>query len=255
MSLLQVAGIILLGQFLGYKELGIFTIFQLIFRLGITVLDPGMYVSIIQKAEYHPELILRQSKIQNLILLTGLIILLGFFIWESEYWSDNYLIVCLSLLLFTIIGRCSLYPSLLTHHLKQKEISLAQMTGATLEFIFLFSTIWSWDPVFVFCTGFVIRFSIYYLLCYLQFLKLQSHSGSSVDVDEHIRFSSYQVLNQGLGFVQGNFDTVLVGSVFGLTLLGPYHLASELSYLLFSKINPVFNKAIFPVLAKFRNDP
>ncbi|MBK9109270.1 MAG: oligosaccharide flippase family protein [Saprospiraceae bacterium] len=62
------------------------------------------------------------------------------------------------------------------------------------------------------------------------------------------------MINQGLSFIQGNFDTVLILAVFGLQTLGPYNFASELSYLLFSKINPIFNKVVFPILSKHQED-
>ena len=255
MSLLQLASIVLLGRFLGYKELGIYTIFQIIFRLAITLFEPGMFVSIIQKAGFNYKILRKEKKIQLLLVITGIVILCFFFGIEKNYLFNNTSIVVIGLLLFLLIGIFSQYTALLTKQLKQKEISLAQMIGSSLEFIFILSTIWFISPLLVFSGGLLLRFIVYYSMCWYYLRKVIIAEDQSASVEEHVHFSSYQVTNQGLSFVQGNFDTDLVGSVFGLSILGPYNFASEISYLLFSKINPVFNKAIFPILSKFQNQP
>jgi O-antigen/teichoic acid export membrane protein len=127
------------------------------------------------------------------------------------------------------------------------------MIGSSIEFVFILSAIWFVSPLLVFSCALLLRFLVYYILCWWYLRNTKIEEDTSISAKDHLQFSTYQVVNQGLSFVQGNFDTVLVGSVFGLSILGPYNFASEISYLLFSKINPVFNKAIFPVLSKFQN--
>lgn len=255
MSLLQVISIVLLGRFLGYKELGIYTIFQLIFRFAVSVFEPGMFVSIIQKAGFNRTILWKEKKIQYVLVSIGMVLLLCFFAIEKNYVANNASIVMISILLFALIGFFSHYPALLTRQLKQKEISIAQISGSTFEFIFIISSIWFISPLLVFSGGLFIRFIIYYAMCRYYLSNLSLNEDSSASIEEHVHFSGYQLVNQTLSFVQGNFDTVLVGSVFGLSVLGPYNFASEISYLLFSKINPIFNKAIFPVLSRFQDKP
>lgn len=255
MSLLQLAGIVLLGKFLGYKELGIYTIFQIIFRLGLALFEPGMFVSIIQKQGYNRHVLKKARFIQLIILLSCVIAFLVFFILQKNYLQENLFIVIISLLLFSFIAGFSQFAAILTGQLRQRELSIAQMTGATIEFLFIIICIWNFNPLIIFTCGILLRFVIYYALCRYYYNLSRPVEDPQASVEEHISYSTYQLVNQGLSFVQGNFDTVLVGSVFGLAVLGPYNFASEISYLLFSKINPVFNKAIFPVLAKFKEDP
>ncbi|MFZ1256789.1 MAG: oligosaccharide flippase family protein [Saprospiraceae bacterium] len=254
MSILQLISIVLLGQFLSYKELGIYTIFQIIFRLALALFEPGMFVSIIQKPGFTFKIVRKEQFIQWMLVILGLILIALFFIWESNYLMMNPIIVLNSLLLFIIIGGFSYYASILSHYLKQKQVSISQMAGASCEFIFIVSTIWYFSPLIVFSIGLLIRFSVYYFVCYLYYKQLGIEENDRISEQEHIRYSAYQVLNQGISFVQGNFDTVLVGSLFGLLLLGPYNFASEISYLLFSKINPIFNRAILPLLSKHQQD-
>ncbi|MBK9109272.1 MAG: hypothetical protein IPM92_13130 [Saprospiraceae bacterium] len=49
LTLLQIIGIVFLGRFLGYLEMGIYAIFQLIFRVSVALFEPGMFVCILQK--------------------------------------------------------------------------------------------------------------------------------------------------------------------------------------------------------------
>lgn len=250
MAVLQLAGFVFIGRYLGYKELGIFTIFQLVFRFSTAMFDPGMYVSIIQKNSFSGLILKSLKKNQYTIAIVCLVLLMLFYFIDGKYLDENTFLVVLSFgLLITIVSGAE-YPALLTRQLRQKEMSIAQMIGASLEIIFILVFIWHFDPLVIFTTAFFIRFLSYYLICHYHVKKEYPAEAAGDPVSQHLHFSRYQVLNQGLSFVQGNFDTVLILFVFGLTTLGPYNFASELSYLLFSKINPLFNKAVFPVLAK-----
>lgn len=254
LSALQLICLIILGQFMGYKEMGIYTIFQIIFRFGMAVFDPGMFVSIIQKTGINQKIISKERKIQFYLLGICTLVISSFYLWEHQYLQTNPWIAGVSILLLLTIGLGSYYPTILIHHLKQRQISIIQMLSGSLEFIIIVSAIWFVDPIFVFSIGLLFRLIFFYAACWVYSKRIPQKQNEDQSLNEHISFSSYQVLNQGISFVQGNFDTVLVGSVFGLIVLGPYNIASEFSYLLFSKINPVFNKAIFPLLAKYQSD-
>lgn len=258
LTILQIAGIVFLGRFLGYQEMGIYAIFQLIFRFATALFEPGMFVSVIQR-KFHSKTILNNLyKWQMSIAAVGFIMIFIFFITEDLYYRENLIFVITALFLFLWIAWGARYTAILTHHLKQRQISMALIAGATLEFLFMLCFIWHFDPMWVFPISFLFRFLIYYGACYILTLKNNFELHPILDgVEEkaHIRFSMYQIVNQGLSFIQGNFDTALILFAFGLQVLGPYNFASELSYLLFSKLNPVFNKAVFPVLAKHQDDP
>lgn len=250
MAVLQLAGFVFIGRYLGYKELGIFTIFQLVFRFSTALFDPGMYVSIIQKNSFSGTILKSLKKNQYTIAFASLVLLFLFYLIDGKYLAENTFLVVLSFGLLVVIALGAAYPALLTRQLRQKEMSTAQMIGASLEIVFILIFIWYFDPLVIFATAFFIRFLSYYMICSFHLKKQYPAKEEGDTLSQHIHFSRYQVLNQGLSFLQGNFDTVFILFVFGLSTLGPYNFASELSYLLFSKINPLFNKAVFPVLAK-----
>ena len=255
MTLLQVTMYFFLGRFLEYKELGIYAIFQLVFRLAVALFEPGMYVAVIQKHELSSKVFQMLGRIQNWLALAGTVILLLFFLLEGNYYRENPYIVLLSLFLFTMIAFGSRYPALLTRSFQQRVISLSQIVSSSFEFLCVLIFIWHFDPVFIFALAFCLRFLVFYLLCFYFSENYSISNREDVEDKKSLRYASYQVINQGVSFVQGNFDSVLVTAIFGLRMLGPYNFASEISYLLFSKINPIFNKASFPVLARHKDEP
>ena len=259
LTLLQLVVILFLGRFLAYREMGVYAVFQIVFRLSIALFEPGMFVSLIQKKDCSLNTIGALSKIQvRIAVLVGSLIVL-FYLVDVHYLRSNALVAGMSLLLFASIAVGSQYTSLLTRQFMQKQMAIAQIAGATLEFILILSLIHFFEPLLVFSSAMLVRFVLYYFLAYhyckpVLLQKLLSSATCTTETREHVRFSAFQVMNQGLSFVQGNFDSVLIIGVFGLSVLGPYNFASEISYLLFSKINPIFNKAVFPVLAKHQHE-
>lgn len=78
------------------------------------------------------------------------------------YLSYKLPICCNNILsTFCTIGIGSMYPSILQHHLKQKQISLFLILSGTAEFIWILLAIWYVDPILVFCIGLFLRFSIF----------------------------------------------------------------------------------------------
>lgn len=257
LTVLQIAVIVFLGRFLGYREMGIYAIFQLIFRLAVALFEPGMYVSIVQKKNWSQDILQALNKWQMRIAGLAFLLLLCFFAIEGNYYRENHWILIIGLVLFLVIAWGSRYTAILTRQLHQKQISLAQIIGSSVEFLCLLSFIWYYDPMWVFPLCFLFRFLVFYAFCIFYTYQNGTEIPDSINVtekSEHVKFSSYQLINQGLSFIQGNFDTVLILAVFGLQTLGPYNFASELSYLLFSKINPIFNRVVFPVLAKHQEN-
>lgn len=259
LTALQLVVMVYLGKLLGYQQLGVYAVFQIIFRLALALLEPGMFVSAIQRIELTPRIFGRLSRLQFFTGLTGIVLIASFYVIESKYWYENSFVAIMALLLFGTIAVGSRYTSMLTRMLRQRELGIAQISGATAEFIVILGLLRTFEPLSIFTVALFIRFLIYYLMAYGYYHRIKTScftiSNHEInDEKDHIRFSSYQMVNQGLSFIQGNFDSVLIISMFGLSVLGPYNLSSELCYLLFSKINPIFNKAVFPVLARHQQD-
>jgi len=250
-TLIQVTTLVLLGRMMGFKDLGNFALLQITFRFALAAFEPGMFFSIIQQHELNEPLNKKLNFIQTRIAILTVLAFVLIFLYTQEFNAWPFAIIS-CLLLFTIAFGSRHHNYLILIE-KQKEIAFLQILSYTIELIFIFSTISIYPALYVFSVGILLRQLIYYSMCYylcLHFPKMESVvSFKNISIN-HIRPSIHNMASQILSFIQGQYDTLLILLLFGLQTLGPYNLASEFSFLLFSKINPIFSKAIFPSLSK-----
>ncbi len=257
-SLIQLVTIILLGRFLEYKELGAFALFQIVFRFAMYTLDPGMFFSIIQKHESSNKLTRILYKYQIQIILVSCILLSILWNFTNQISGIAWPLALNAILIITIIGFGAFAQSILVKTFRQKELVLAQMAGYTIELLVVLIFCRIYNPVLVFTSGILIRFAVFYLICYLAIVRnrisINLEHNVSEDTKSHIDLSKYNIASQIIGFIQGQYDTVIIIGMFGLSTLGGYILMTEISYMLFAKINPIFNKSILPVVSKSFKD-
>lgn len=256
-TLIQLATIVLLGRFLEYKELGSFALFQLIFRFALYSLEPGMFFSLIQKHESSQQLVKRLFLWQSLYIITA-IVSLFFLVYTTTSLNElqgTLLINCFVILV--IIGFGAYLQSILIQNFQQKEIAIAQVAGYASELILVIFFCGLYNPVLVFSFGIIIRFLVFYSICLFYYVTNKSNSNfeqHEANIVEHTKQSNYNIASQVLSYFQGQYDTFIIISLFGLSTLGGYILTTEISYVIFSKINPLFNKAIIPVVSKTMKD-
>ncbi len=78
---------------------------------------------------------------------------------------------------------------------------------------------------------------------------------SYTQVKEHLKFGLYNLGDGIIGFVQGNWDNIIIGRILGANILGYYTLAYQLAIFPINKINPIILQVAFPVLAKMKDNP
>ncbi|MEP7196636.1 MAG: oligosaccharide flippase family protein [Saprospiraceae bacterium] len=253
-SLIQLVTIILLGRYLPYKELGSFALFQIVFRFALYSLDPGMFFSIIQKHEYNWELIKLLLRKQLLYIIFSALGLVFIMLFTTTFNEIHPIITANCFVIILLIGIGSYAQSKLVVDFRQKEIVIAQMIAYSAELIFLVILCNYYNPMIIFTFGVVLRFVLFYGICFLFQLQQQkieqTYQVLKEDVKSHFTQSKFNIWSQILSFVQGQYDTVIIIVLFGLPVLGGYILVTEISYMIFAKINPLFNKAIIPVVSK-----
>ena len=253
-AIIQFITIILLGRLLESKELGSFAIFQLVFRFALFCLDPGMFFSLVQKHESNRNLRIKLFLIQSLYVICSIIVLIILSNTNEVFRELDLNLLMNGLVIIVIIGFGAYSQSELIRHYKQKEIAIAQTLGYLLELILVVSFCTRYDPILVFSYGIVVRFLIFYLICYyylyLSKMNFESTLVLSSPINEYVNQSNYNIGSQIMSYFQGQYDTFVIVGLFGLPTLGAYILTTEISYVIFSKVNPLFNKAIFPVVSK-----
>lgn len=254
-TILQVVTLILLGRYLDNTALGSFAVFQMIFRMALAIFDPGMFFSVVQKHEVSSKLLKLLTRHQLLYLFICIIILcFSIFVFKINYIS-NIILIAFSFLILFLIGVGSYTQQVLILKDKQKDIAIIQMLAYSIELVVLLILLRYYSPVYCFSFSIIIRFFVMYLINYLYGKTLpDSTNGNQIDFVSHIHSSRFNLYNQVLSFIQGHYDTAFIILMFGLSILGPYNLAIEFSFILFSKVNPLFNKSIFPVIAKARKE-
>ncbi|GAB3897668.1 MOP flippase family protein [Larkinella knui] len=73
-------------------------------------------------------------------------------------------------------------------------------------------------------------------------------------IKEHLRFGLFNVGDGLIGFIQGNADNIIVGSLLGVTSLGYYTIAYQLAVFPINKLNPIILQVAYPVLAKMKGN-
>lgn len=249
-SILQLITLYFLGKKVSALQLGIFGTYQMIFRFSFAIFEPGMYSSIIQKLEFNSALLEKLTKYQLLIFSSLSIFLIGLF---YPYWIKmdvETLVLILAIILSGIIAKGSLYHVKLIYANRQFEVAILMTIAHVIEFISLFILLSLTTEIYSFAISLLIRFLFFYSGAFVLSRKYVDNGyDERIDIKAHTSYSSHYCLNQGLSYVQGIYDNVLIALLFGQSVFGIYILACEMSYFVFSKVNPIFNKAFFPVLS------
>ena len=74
------------------------------------------------------------------------------------------------------------------------------------------------------------------------------------DVKEHLRFGLYNLGDGLLGFIQSNSDSIFIGGMLGVKLLGYYTVAFQLAIFPIGKLNPIILQVAYPILAKMKDN-
>lgn len=74
------------------------------------------------------------------------------------------------------------------------------------------------------------------------------------DVKEHLRFGLYNLGDGLLGFIQSNSDSIFIGGMLGVKLLGYYTVAFQLAVFPIVRLNPIILQVAYPILAKMKEN-
>ena len=248
-SIIQLITLYFLGRKLTAVQLGIFGVYQMIFRFAFAVFEPGMFASLIQKHEISQKLLHYLKRFQYIIFLIFVVVLLGLFYQQWIAFGVEAIVLVISILVSAAIAFGSLYHARLILVNKQFEIAVLFTIAHSIEFILLFSMLQFLPEIYCFTISLLVRFCVFYIGCYYLVRKTKiEYTVPSIELNEHRNYGLNYCLMQGLSYLQGIYDNILIALLFGPAFFGIYVLACELSYFVFSKINPLFNKSYFPVL-------
>lgn len=251
--------IIVLTRFLSKADFGIIGVALMCIGFSEIFLDLGvssgvMHVQGISKKQY--------SSLFWLNVFTGIVVYLvfaGLSPFIATYYKERELESVLPLI-FLIIIISSFYRLQRTIQFKEMRFKFIALTEISSNIVMLFSSVlfaylgWGvyslvWSTlIFYFYLAFI------YLGYSLIKLKILSFHYASNDLKPFLKIGVFQLGNTLIDTISSEMDTIIIGRVFSMEILGVYTLCKQLAARIYGIINPIITKVLTPVLASIQDD-
>lgn len=251
--------IVILTRFLSKADFGIIGIALMCVNISEVFLDLGissgvMHVQGITKNQY--------SSLFWLNVTTGIIVyavFVGISPLIAAYYHEPILEEVLPLI-FLIILISSFYRLQRTIQFKEmrfKFIALTEISSNVVMLIFsvlfailgwgVYSLVWS-------TIVFYLYLSVLYLGYSLIKLKNISFHYSNKDLKPFLKIGLFQIGNSLIDTLCSEMDTIIIGKMFSMEILGIYTLCKQLTHKVYGFINPIITKVLTPALANLQDD-
>ncbi|WP_421829941.1 MOP flippase family protein [Larkinella sp.] len=248
----------ILARLLEPAAFGIVSVCMLIINFFFIFSNLGFSNSIIYKQESDRKVL---STLYFLGLMLG--ISMYFIIYFSsplivEFYKEPKLakVVKLAAFYFPIIYCGQIYLFILQKELRFRSVALIEIMGAVSGTIVAITLAYSGYEETSLIYGQLAMQSVRTLLSIgLGFrLFIPMFYFNVTTIREHLRFAVFNVGDSLLGYIQGNCDNILVGSLLGLKSLGYYTIAYQLAVFPINKLNPIILQVAYPILAKMKEN-
>lgn len=258
-TLAKLVQIVILTRFLSKADFGIIGVALMCIGFSEIFLDLGissgvMHVQGITKKQY--------SSLFWLNVFTGIVVYLvfaGLSPFIATYYKERELETVLPLI-FLIIIISSFYRLQRTIQFKEMRFKFIALTEISSNIVMLFSSVlfaylgWGvyslvWSTlIFYFYLAFI------YLGYSLIKLKILSFHYASNDLKPFLKIGVFQLGNTLIDTISSEMDTIIIGRVFSMEILGVYTLCKQLAARIYGIINPIITKVLTPVLASIQDD-
>ncbi|WP_080239152.1 MOP flippase family protein [Spirosoma rigui] len=256
-TLFQFVQVAILARLLSASDFGLVSISNLVLAFFQIFANLGFSNSIIYKQESDRKVL---STLYILNLLVGFLIFVVIYI-SSPYIIDYYKepklerVVKLASYYFLIVYFGQLYMFLLEKELKFRSVATIDITGTVVGSGVTIILAYSGYKELSLIIGSLVTQSIRTLMQILLGMKLfiPGWFFNLRDVKEHLRFGIYNLGDGLLGFVQANSDSIFIGGMLGVKMLGYYTIAVQLAVYPIAKLNPIILQVAYPILAKMKD--
>lgn len=254
LTIVQLVQLVILARLLNPEDFGLIALVMVVIGFSQLFIDMGVSNAIIYK---------QQASENDLSTLYWLNILLGlcfyillFFItpYIAQFYENQKLTPLINLVSLTFLVRPlgQQFMVLLQKELKFEIISKIEIISRLIAFaIVIYSAVIGYG-VYSLAFG-----SIIYAVCttvgYIFFgrkLYRPRFYFKISEVREFINFGLFQMGDKFLNYIASQMDTILIGKLLGVEILGVYNIAKQLTSKPYGIINPVITKVTFPIMAK-----
>lgn len=257
-TLFQFVQVAILARLLSPADFGIVSISNLIIAFFQIFANLGFSNSIIYKQE---------SDRRVLSTLYFLNLIVGVFIFVVIYLSTPYIItfysepklervVKLASYYFLIVYFGQLYLFLLEKELRFRSVAIIDIAGTVIGSSVTITLAYSGFEELSLIIGSLVMQTVKTGLQVLFGVKffIPTWFFSLRDIKEHLRFGLFNLGDGLLGFVQSNADTIFIGGMLGVKMLGYYTIAVQLAIFPIGKLNPIILQVAYPILAKMKDN-
>lgn len=257
-TLFQFTQVAVLARLLSPSDFGIVSISNLIIAFFQIFANLGFSNSIIYKQESDRKIL---STLYFLNLIIGVVIFVVIYFSTASivaFYHEPKLerVVKLASWYFLIVYFGQLYLFLLEKELRFRSIAIIDIAGTVVGSGVAITLAYSGYEELSLIIGSLVMQTIKTGLQVLFGVKffIPAWFFSLRDVKEHLRFGLFNLGDGLLGFVQSNSDSIFIGGMLGVKLLGYYTVAFQLAIFPISKLNPIILQVAYPILAKMKDN-
>lgn len=257
-TLFQFTQVAILARLLSPADFGIVSISNLIIAFFQIFANLGFSNSIIYKQESDRNVL---STLYFLNLIVGVVIFVVIF-FSTPYIVSFYhepkleRVVTLASYYFLIVYFGQLYLFLLQKELRFRSVAIIDIASTVLGSGVTITLAYGGYQELSLIIGSLVMQALKTVLLVLYGLKLfvPTWFFNLRDVKEHLRFGLFNLGDGLLGFIQSNSDTIFIGGMLGVKMLGYYTIAYQLAIFPIGKLNPIILQVAYPILAKMKDN-
>lgn len=256
--LIQLIQLIILTQLLSRQDFGLMAIVMVVIGFSQLFVDMGVSNAIIYRKE------ITQKELSSLywfnIAIGGLFFLLLFFSSGliARFYDNDKLLPLLKLVAISFIIQPwgQQFMVFLQKELKFKTLAQVEIISRLISFLsvvilaFLDYGVYALavsTPVYALCSS--IGYNItgrkyYHPEFFFSFQKVKAY----------LNFGLFQMGDKFLNYFALQTDTILIGKILGIEILGTYNIAKDLTSKPYMIINPIITRVTFPVMSKINHD-
>ncbi len=254
----QLLQIVVLAHFLAPKDFGLMALATVVIGFSQMFVDMGVSNAIIHKQD------ITKRELDSLYLLnviSGWIIFVLVFLsapFIAQFYKEPELshIIRWVSLTFIIQPFEQQFLALLKKELRFNEIAkrdvMSKLIAFTVSVTLALNGFGVYSLVFAnLCAAMVSTFLLVYI-------GLKYHRPSFYfkfsDITTSVRFGVFQMGDNFINYFNTQFDSILIGKLLGVEILGIYNLAKSLAMRPAQIINPIITQIAFPVMSKIQKD-
>lgn len=257
-NILQLLQLTILARFLDPSEFGLMALVMVVIGFSNSFLDMGISNAIIHKQQISKD---QLSTLYWVNVLSGFVLFCIIIIiapYVAEFYNESALgnLISIVALTFIIQPFGQQFMVLWQKEMRFSEIAKIDIVNKSISLVV---------SVYLAYKGYGVYSLVYGTLAGIvsqtvqfMYLGLREYRPSFVfklsEIKEFLSFGAYQMGERTVNYFNFQIDTLLIGKLLGMEVLGIYTIAKQIIMKPIGIINPIVNKVTFPTLSKVQDD-